>query len=115
MMRPVARGDGLFWKWEGWGGGTRGTSDYPSEPDPGSLRTVRVTEAPQPREVGGAGLVLELSQMFGVAPDVPRGRDRTLLLPTPSPDLRSVNKLSALPAPCRFWKPVSKGDLAPTL
>lgn len=57
----------------------------PLEPDPESLRTLRVTETPHPHEVGGVGLVRELSQMFVAAPDVPPSRDRALLLPTPPP------------------------------
>lgn len=82
-----------------WGWGTRGISDYHSEPDPERVRNMRVMEAPQRREVGGVALVRELSQMFEAAPDVPRCGDRTLLLPHTRLKLRSVNKVGSAPSP----------------
>lgn len=42
-----------------------------------------------------------------------RSRDRTLLLPTPSLELRSVNKVPVLPFPRRLGESVSKQGVRP--
>lgn len=55
----------------------------------------------------------ELRQMFRAAPDVPGGRDRTFLLPTPEPGAQVCKQtLGSLPG--RFWGPVSKPGVRPT-
>lgn len=99
--------DGLFWKWEGWGGRSQGTSRHPSGAAP--------WEPEHPRGHGdtsalGGG---QCGAPARAQPDV-RGGSRCASgpgtglssSPPPSPELRSVNKVPGLPLPRRLWESV---------
>lgn len=84
-MRRVTRETGYFGNGKG-GVGERGApSATPLEPDPESLRTLRVTEIPQHQEVGGVGSCESSARCSRRLQMCLRSRDRTLLLPTPRP------------------------------
>lgn len=85
----------LRWKWEGWGGGTRGAPDCPSEPALSAYGRCGEESTPAPGG-GRCGAPARARPDVRAAPDVPPSPDRALL-PTRSPELRSVNTLSPPP------------------
>lgn len=97
---PGYPGDGLFGSGKGrFVGGTPGTSHYPSGGRPEHLGTVRVTEVGAPgggRCGAGARAQPDARGGFSCASGLGTGLSSS---PTPSLELRSVNKFSVQPRP----------------